>query len=163
MVAGKPIPIEERFWTKVDTSGGDDACWPWTAKSRTAFGYGVVSVNRRARGAHICAWNLSHGEIPKGQCVLHRCDNPICVNPQHLFLGTKKDNTRDMMAKGRMVAPPTFYGEMHPHAKYTDADVRAAREMHKAGFSIISIARKMGMSASGTRRMVRGLSWGHVT
>jgi hypothetical protein len=97
--------VAERFWPKVDRSGGPDACWPWTATVRSD-GYGMIDVGGKMVGAHRVSWEIANGPIPvggdyHGTCVLHRCDNPLCVNPSHLFLGTNDDNTKDRDAKGR--------------------------------------------------------------
>ena len=97
---------EERFWEKVDRSGGPDSCWLWLAHTNPK-GYGRFAVGGRdggQEGAHRASWRLHHGEIPPGMRVLHNCpagDNPTCVNPAHLWLGTDKDNMDDMVAKGR--------------------------------------------------------------
>lgn len=89
-----------RFWTKVKGIHRDE-CWPWTA-SRANNGYGKFRDDSGRRiGAHRFSWILHNGPIPEGLCVLHRCDNPICVNPAHLFLGTFHDNALDKAAKGR--------------------------------------------------------------
>lgn len=90
----------ELFWSRVDQSGGPDACWTWTRR-RDKNGYGIVSWKLKARRAHRMALQLSGVDIPNGMLVCHRCDNPPCCNPAHLFLGTAADNTRDMMSKGR--------------------------------------------------------------
>lgn len=101
MSAARPLAV--RFWEKVEKGPG---CWEWRASVATN-GYGQVWTDTSAgRGgkkmaAHRCAWLLTHGELPAGLCVLHRCDNPLCVRPDHLFLGTLSDNTQDMLAKGR--------------------------------------------------------------
>lgn len=96
------LPVEERFWSKVATKGPDD-CWEWGA-GIGANGYGKFRLSdpRREAGAHRMAWALAKGaEVPEGLCVLHKCDNPPCCNPAHLFLGTKGDNNRDRAEKGR--------------------------------------------------------------
>lgn len=98
----RPVPLAERFWAKVDKRGPDE-CWPWLGG--TSDGYGVIGVGRRAEGVkratHI-AWTLEHGvPLPDGMDALHKCDNPPCVNPKHLFPGTQADNVKDMLAKGR--------------------------------------------------------------
>lgn len=86
----------------------DDGCWEWTG-NRHAFGYGLIQVSRaRNEGTHRVMWKLAHGPIPKGMWVLHRCDHPWCVNPEHLFLGTPADNIHDMMAKGRRGRPVPY-------------------------------------------------------
>jgi hypothetical protein len=93
--------VSARFWPKVDASGGKDACWPWLA-STTSWGYGQIWVGETNLGAHRVAWSLAHGcSVPAGGHVLHHCDNPPCVNPAHLFLGTDVDNIRDRDSKGR--------------------------------------------------------------
>ncbi len=86
-----------RFWDKVQKSEG---CWEW-AGTIHGWGYGELCINYKKWAAHRFSWVLHNGVIPEGMCVLHRCDNPKCVRPDHLFLGTLKDNTRDMIAKGR--------------------------------------------------------------
>ena len=88
-----------RFWAKVAIG---DGCWTWTA-AITAFGYGVIQWQGKKRPAHRIAWELTYGPIPAGKWVLHKCDNPPCVRPDHLFLGTVIDNVADMVAKGRQV------------------------------------------------------------
>ena len=80
-------------------------CLEWTGYTR-AFGYGQLMVDGKCVGTHRVAWTLANGPIPDGICVLHRCDNPPCCEPAHLFLGTAADNTADMIAKGRHRSPP---------------------------------------------------------
>lgn len=99
---------EQRFWTKVDTSNGPDACWPWIASTfRERRGYGKFQAGTsretaRIVYAHRYAWELANrSEIPPGMFACHRCDNPVCCNPRHIFIGTPADNMRDMSDKGR--------------------------------------------------------------
>jgi hypothetical protein len=94
----RPLPV--RFWSRVDTTGGLSACWPWT-RARNGAGYGLISQQHRNVSAHRLSWELAHGPIPAGLFVCHTCDNPPCCNPMHLWLGTSSDNLRDMYAKGR--------------------------------------------------------------
>ena len=107
--------LAERFWPKVKIAGPDE-CWEWQA-SLNKSGYG--QLNAGGRGMPIVAsrasWLIHFGPIPDQLCVLHRCDNRSCVNPQHLFLGTRTENHADMVAKGRVVVPetPRFYGDAH--------------------------------------------------
>jgi len=105
---------EERFWAKVDKQGPIPAhrpelgpCWPWTGAVPKRSGYGRFNTGVKRAGhwvvvnAHRYSWKLHNGPVPDGLCVLHRCDNKPCVRPDHLFVGTKGDNNRDMVAKGR--------------------------------------------------------------
>jgi hypothetical protein len=87
----------DRFWNKVDKS---DDCWLWTA-SKLKQGYGRFNFNGKLILAHRMSWILTNGEIPNEMCALHSCDNPSCVNPSHLRLGTKKDNSQDKIQRGR--------------------------------------------------------------
>lgn len=103
----------DRFWPKVRVAAPDD-CWEWTA-SRTPTDYGRFSRGRGGAGweyAHRVAWLLTHGSIPRGMCVLHACDNPPCVNPSHLFLGTQLENIADRTRKGRSAGQPNAPGRL---------------------------------------------------
>lgn len=92
------VPDASRFWSKVDRRA--DGCWTWTSQ-RDASGYGLFWIGGRTRRAHRIAFLLGGGTLTEGFCVLHRCDNPPCVRPDHLFLGTQRDNLRDAVRKGR--------------------------------------------------------------
>jgi hypothetical protein len=99
-VAARTVPLAVRFWAKVQKSAG---CWTWTA-NHLPKGYGVIGVGAADQGlklAHRVSWEIHFGPIPAGLFVCHRCDNPPCVRPDHLFLGTVQDNVDDMVAKGR--------------------------------------------------------------
>jgi len=100
----RPTPENRgpRFWALVDRSGGPDACWPWLGYRKTRGGYGQVRRDHRTYPAHVFAWVLVNGPLPADKpCGLHRCDNPPCCNPTHIFPGTNADNSADMVAKGR--------------------------------------------------------------
>ena len=157
---------EERFWSKVDRSG---PCWLWT-DSVNANGYGQIGAGGR-KGfkmflTHRVAWELTNGAIPEGLFVLHKCDNPPCCNPSHLFLGTQTDNQRDMASKGRQVfqrnpglAPR---GERNGKAVLNDDLVRSIRARSKAGETGRSISRSTGLGQSHISQILRRITWGHV-
>ncbi len=92
-------PLTDVFWNQVE-KGNHNGCWVWIGALDT-LGYGHLTIKRKLRLAHRVSWELANGSIPDGLHVLHHCDNPPCVNPSHLFLGTHLDNMRDMIAKGR--------------------------------------------------------------
>lgn len=96
------ITPEQRFWSKVDRSGGPDACWNWIGYINK-HGYGSVKWRGKCCLAHRTAYEIANGPIPEGKCVLHKCDNPPCCNPAHLFAGTKQENAQDAISKGRFV------------------------------------------------------------
>jgi len=127
------------------------SCWEWIAGK--CEGYGCLSIGNRTRLAHRIAHELFIGPIPKGLCVLHRCDNRGCVNPKHLFLGTKGDNARDAKEKGRNTR-----GQIHGSAKLSNDQARKIKtELLPSGMSKSDIARTFGIS----RRMIRFIEIGH--
>lgn len=150
-----------RFWAKVDKQGPDD-CWGWTARL-TPDGYGQFREggkgSRNVR-AHRFAYELMIAPIPPGLLVCHTCDNPICCNPAHLFIGTHADNSMDMVRKGRAASLP---GELSPHTDLTEAQVREIRAMYATGeFTQKEIGRRFGISGSGVGMIVRRQNWRHV-
>lgn len=94
-------PPETRFWDFVDKT---DGCWVWRGSKTNGYRYGFFKKHGKVVQSHRYSWEMSFGAIPAGLKVLHRCDNPPCVNPSHLFLGTQKDNIHDMIRKGRQAA-----------------------------------------------------------
>ena len=137
--------------------GSPDECWEWIAKARNAKGYGHISAGRAFKfKAHRVAWALANGPIPDSGHVLHRCDNPSCCNPNHLFLGSKKENTHDMMAKGRMKKPPTHWGEAHHMAKF---DLATAIKISKDPRTARVIAEEYGVCTQTVYRLKRGETW----
>lgn len=141
------------FWARVDMSG--PGCWEWQGCTDRC-GYGKVGHLGKTKRAHRRAYELSNGPIDPGLCVCHRCDNPRCCNPGHLFLGTHADNMSDRDAKN------PHRGEDNRNAKLTDSNVRAIREARKGGESLRSVARRMGIAFSNVRRVEIGETWSHV-
>ncbi len=135
-------------------------------------GYGMFCVRRGGKKksvrAHRYSWEMNHGPIPDGLCVLHKCDNPKCVNPEHLFLGTNKDNFWDAVKKGRMVTD--FFGhrlipngEKSGSSKLTEEIVKEIRRKYKPGvYGKVKIARDYGIDPSHALRIVKGISWSHL-
>lgn len=139
-----PMSVTEdmalRFWRKVRRGRG---CWIWLGGRQSADGYGKFSYRSRFWGySHRFAWTVSNGPIPQGAHVLHRCDNPICVRPSHLFAGTNADNVADMMAKGRQ---QRANGEHASKARLTGCAVRAIRARRAAGESTALLAAEFGI------------------
>lgn len=133
------MSLFSRFARKVRR--GPD-CWQWTAK-RNNQGYGMLRIGSAAEGwalAHRVSWEIHCGPIPDGVCVLHRCDNPECTNPEHLFLGSQCDNMRDKEAKGRGNHPRGIPGQR----ALTPEQGAEARKLHNAGIGLRTIARHFG-------------------
>lgn len=137
----------------------NSGCWLWHAAALPT-GCGVFLIDashspgRKERYAHRASWILNKGEIPSGLSVLHRCDMPCCVNPDHLFLGTPKENTRDCMKKNRMPL-----GEGRPFAKLTSDDVRKIKQSEK---SDIELGKQFNVSDSAIYLIRAGKTWKHV-
>jgi hypothetical protein len=148
-------PLEERFWNKVIKT---DGCWGWLGH-HNQNGYGTFKHTNESL-AHRAAWVLIKGEIPSGMCVLHRCDNPGCVNPDHLFLGTMSDNSQDMMNKGRH---PKFGGEQNNKAKLKESDVADIRNELKTGIRPCVLARRYQMTGWAISCIKHGYTWKNIT
>lgn len=158
--------VEARLRANVDRSGGPDACWLWTAFV-TPKGYGCTRSGGRNAPAHRVAYELAHGPIPDGLYVCHRCDVRACCNPAHLFLGTAKDNTQDMLRKGRQGAKtkPDFAvrGTAHPLAKLDEDAVRSIRaRAAEDNATQTGLAALYGVHHSVIGAVIRRESWKHV-
>lgn len=141
-------PVKERFMSHVRPV--ESGCWEWTA-SRHVKGYGWFKFEGKITTAQRVSWRLFHGEIPPGISVLHRCDNPPCVNPEHLFLGTPAENTADMIAKGRQA-----FGPRHPNTKLSFTQVEEIRRLWATGsMTQREIGRQFGVSPSRVSSIVR--------
>ena len=149
--------FEERFWAKVDKRGPDE-CWEWTAvKSR---GYGQIWRDGRMILATHAIWEINHEPVPNGFNICHKCDNPSCVNPNHLFLGTQKDNIRDMVRKGRN---PNRRGEKNPVSKLTESQVVKIKRLHAGGIkNYPKLASMFGVSKYAVANLFNGRCWQHI-
>jgi hypothetical protein len=149
--------VRERFAAKVEPDP-DTGCHLWTG-ARNPAGYGRLKVGKRMVKAHRFAYEAFVGPIPNGLHVLHRCDTPACVNPEHLFLGTDLDNARDRDAKGRHVPLP---GELHGKAKLTAEGVRAIRARWAAGETQLALSRALGVGTTTVANVVHRRTWRHI-
>lgn len=151
----------ERFWSKVE-KGSDQDCWEWKA-CVSDTGYGSFRVSKGSLcNAHRLAWELTHGPVPDGMCVLHKCDNRKCVNPNHLFLGTKKDNTQDMMSKGRhRVNPQGYTGSRQWSSKLVEEDVARIKQIGRS-MTQKNLGAMFGVEKSVISKILRGVAWKHV-
>jgi len=152
--------IEERFWEKVDKRAPQD-CWEWQGAT-APYGYGQLHVDGRTTSAHRLSYEIHVGPIHHGLDCLHHCDNPACVNPAHLWVGTHQDNMDDMFAKGRNIAPPIRHapGEKSPRALFTNAQVRAFRhEFAKSDMSMMAFARHHNVTDETMRKLLHGITY----
>ena len=142
---------DDWFWSRVDCANGKESCWEWTG-GRMPSGYGQISFMGRPQGAHRLAYQFAIGDIPAGFSILHRCDNPPCCNPAHLFTGTARDNAQDALAKGRFVV-----GERNGYAKLSDSDIASIKHLYAIGaYTQTELAKKYGVYQSTIQRRVDG-------
>lgn len=164
--AGDPIKrFAETIGASTLSAGG---CIEWSG-GRNAYNYGRFWMNGKLIGAHRAAWIIANGSIPPGMHVLHKCDNPPCVNVEHLFLGMPKDNVADMAAKGRMAVGDRVplhrepwrasHGSKHYKAKLSESDIVRIRERCASGESQKHVARDFNMSPSHVSHIVAGRKW----
>jgi hypothetical protein len=150
-------PSIERFWEKVTIRDKDD-CWEWQGGLQSKKeGYGQFWTNGKQIGAHRYSWILHYGKIKKGLYVLHKCDNRICVNPKHLFLGTITDNHKDMVAKKRHV-----FGENVHSAKLTNSDILKIMDLIKKGIKQVEISKLFNVAQSQISAIKCGITWKQV-
>lgn len=155
-----------RFWNKVDKRS-DGNCWNWKGAKNTK-GYGNFRVgslrnnSRRTVMPHRYSYELHNGSIPDGQVVCHKCDNPSCVNPHHLELGTQLDNIADMYEKGRE-NNPLLFGESSPNAKLTENQVKEIRRKYATGkFRRHQLANEYGVSIHNISAITSRKTWAHI-
>lgn len=150
--------LEERFWEKVDIRGEDD-CWEWQGSRHWQWDYGNFKVGDKVVAAHRMAWFIfNEKEIPEGLVVCHKCDNPPCCNPKHLFLGTVADNNMDKKLKGRQ----DERGEKNGRAKISEKDVVDIRAAHKSGETYASLGRRYNLDPVSISYICTGRNWSHI-
>lgn len=143
------------FWSKVDRRGPDE-CWLWTA-GKDSFGYGLLYVGGRKQRAPRLSYEINVGPAPSDMWVLHHCDNPSCVNPAHLWLGTCADNVYDRQAKGRGNFRP---GPANPSAKLKPGQVVEIRRLYASGgYSHRQLAKLFGIGKTQVYSILNRLKW----
>lgn len=149
--------VHDHFWGLVEKSS---TCWEW-AGWRNPEGYGGLRIEGQTRElAHRVAWVMYQGAIPGGLCVLHKCDNPPCVRPCHLFLGTWGDNNRDTHQKGR--ARPAR-GERSGTSKLTEDQVHEIRSLSEEGVSGVDLAHRFNVTSATISNIIHRITWKHLT
>ena len=174
----RPIPFLtpwelERFCDKINFGETDAECWNWEG-SKMKFGHGQFGIRGRLYLTHRIAYAVMNGPIPGGIQVHHTCDNPACCNPNHLWLGTQKDNIKDCQTKGRAAIGERSGYRLHPeryprgerqwYARFVEQDIRDIRTEHAAGgISQRALARKWDVNHATIGKIIRRETWKHVT
>lgn len=159
----KHKPTEQqvkRFWEYVNKKAKDE-CWEWTG-TKDAYGYGVYSINHVLYKAHRVSYYFENGYVDKNLKCCHKCDNPSCVNPHHLWLGTQRENVLDRHKKGRTVTGH-LYGEDNPRAKLKKEDVLWIRENYNPKtWSTVKLAKRYNVCRTKISQILKRESWVHV-
>lgn len=169
-MAHAPRPMAERFWARV-TRGAGNSCWEWTGPTLPK-GYGTITSGRASghpprQLVHRVSWEMHNGPIPDGLWVLHHCDNPPCIRPDHLFLGTAADNNADMRQKGRwrggfQKGRAGRKGEDNSGTKLTNADIHEIRSLRATGVTLLALGNRFGVSPSVIWKIAQGKTWTHL-
>jgi hypothetical protein len=148
---------ELEFWANCIPEP-NTGCWLWLGATKKDGGYPRVWFNGKYQKGHRVAWELANGETLGDRCALHKCDQPSCINPEHIFAGTQADNVADMLSKGRerYVGLP---GEQNGRAKLTDAQVAALRADLANGMTQTAAAARYGISQARVSKIWRGEGW----
>jgi len=157
-MTGRQGPLKKRFWRMIILPEDRRQCWFWNGFKSNGYGQIQISAGRYEK-AHRVAYKLFTGPIPEGKHVLHKCDNPSCVNPKHLFLGTQSDNNADMRVKGRA---RYAWGERSGSAKLTWPQVQKIREQYRfysRMFGSVALGRRYGVTSTMILFIVKGDAW----
>lgn len=162
----RPLTLEEfsvRFWSQVNKSG-ENGCWLWEGnKNGTTSIYGTCQYQGKNKKAHRISWELTNNQkIPPGMVACHKCDNKLCVNPEHIFIGTQKDNMQDCKKKGRMRTGISM-GEDAGMNKFSESSVRKAVELCKSGQNYAEVSKVTGISRTTLGAIMQGRVWRQVT
>lgn len=154
------ISHEERiklFWNNINKKSPTE-CWEWQ-KGKNKDGYGQFKFMGRNQSTHRVAFFIEYGEFDKKLCVCHKCDNPTCCNPNHLFLATSAENTQDKVLKGRHKVP---CGEKNGQSKLFDKDIIKIRNLYSRNMPQSIIAKLFNLHQSNVHHIVHRKTWGHV-
>jgi len=143
----------DRFFSKVDKTSNPNGCWDWLGLKHP-FGYGRFCANKQIYLAHRLSYIIAYGPITSSQCLLHKCDNPQCVNPEHLQIGTRRENARDRDKKNR-----TTKGQQCYNTKFTDQEVF---EIKNSGLSIRELAKKYNSNYQTIWSIKKNVNWKHI-
>lgn len=149
---------KERFMSKIIRN--EDGCWNWSGSYRGENGYGGFWLAGKTLFAHRYSYSVFNGEIPDGMSVLHKCDNPRCVNPDHLFIGTIADNVHDMHSKGRA---PCQKGSNNPMSKLNEEIVLDIASALSSGIRQVDVSRKFGVTIQTVNDIKQGRRWAWLT
>lgn len=159
-MGGSPLPqvkyrksVIERFWKYTKVQAG---CWVWVGSYAVRGGYGQLNDRGKLLKAHRLSYGIAHGKIPRGAHVLHRCNTPPCVNPNHLYAGDNSDNARDRIRAGTQFKIPPMPGEKSPHAKLTAKQVKKIRQSTESG---AALARRFGVTRQTIWKLRKGSTW----
>jgi len=145
-------------WGRIDKKS-EDECWEWVGGKDT-YGYGIIMIDQVSWRSHRVVYTLTYNTIPDKLCVLHSCDNPACCNPKHLWLGTKQDNSIDMVKKGRHC---DVRGIKHGRCKLLERDVLEIRRLYSSGnYSKTELSKKYNVGRTQITRIINNESWKHI-
>lgn len=159
---------EIRFWSKINVTNSNESCWYWKANTSHNFGYGSFRINGKTYSSHRLALMFYSGGIKDDLQANHKCNNPACCNPTHLYWGTQKENIRDSIIAGTKTDPPRnnppiLRGEDNPHAVMTEDFIRNLRGDWQSEVSAKKLSKKYNISINTVYQIVNYRSWKHVT